>query len=378
MTFFRFPPPRIGCGWFLSLILVLAAGASPALAQDDPARDALIVETLLRLESFDLEAKPKTKAAVLRYLAANPGSEPFFKLIERFQIKDAADQLLELAVAKSTETEGVKAAELLLNLRPEAVDAALAGDDAPRAAALVAALGSVGGNAVFDKLAPLVAQEDRPLAIRSAAVQAIGKSKPGIAHLLTTVKEGKLPADLQFATANVLLAAPDPAVQTEARKYLKLPETAGATPLPPLPELLKMTGNAEHGQKLFSEKATCSKCHVVRGQGKEVGPNLSEIGKKLSKEALLVAILDPSAGVSHNYETYVAVTADGKVVSGILVSRTDEQVVLRDAEAIEHTLKTEDLEELTRLPTSLMPSDLQKLMSPQELIDVVEYLMTLK
>jgi putative heme-binding domain-containing protein len=353
----------------------------PLAAQEevDPARDALIVETLLRLDNFDLEAKPKTKAVVLRYLAANRGSEPFFALIERFSIQDAAGDLLELAVAQPGETNGVKAAELLLKLNGSAaIDETLSGEDTTRAAALVTALGNVGGQAVSERLTPLVTSEDRPLAVRAAAAQAIGKSKPGVEYLLALAKDKKLPADLNFTVANVLFASPDPNVRTAAAKYLELPATAGAKPLPPLPELLKMPGDAEHGKKLFATTATCNKCHVVNGEGKEVGPNLSEIGSKLSKEAFLVSILDPGAGISHNYETYLAVTADGKVVSGLLVSKTDAEVVLKDATAIVHTLPAADIDEFVKLPTSLMPADLQKLLSAQELVDVVEYLMTLK
>lgn len=356
--------------------LVLTA---PLNAQDaDPAREQLIVETLLRLENFDLEAKPKTKAAVLRYLKANAGTDAFFQLIERFAIKDAADDLLELAVAKPGETAGVQAAGLLLKLAEARVDETIGGEDTAKAAALVQALGSVGGKPVIDRIAPLINDTSKPLALRSAAAQALGKSKPGIELLLMAAKDKSLPEDLNFTVANVLFASPDPAVQEEAKKHLKLPASANEKPLPPLPELMKMAGNAEHGKKLFASTATCNKCHVVKGEGKEVGPNLSEIGSKLSKDAFLVAILDPSAGISHNYETFVATTDDGKVISGLLVSKTDDEVVLRDANAIQHTLKMESVEELRKLPISLMPADLQKTMSAQDLVDVVEYLMTLK
>jgi putative heme-binding domain-containing protein len=356
--------------------------ATPAIAQEseaDPARDALIVETLLRLDSFDLEAKPKTKAAVLRFLAMNRGSERFFQLIEKFKIKDAAGDLLELAIAQPSETVGVEAAELLLKLdAQQAMDETLTGEDHARAAALVTALGNVGGQAVNDHLMPLVTAEKQPLAVRAAAAQAIGKTKSGADYLLSLAKEKQLPADLNFTAANILFASPDPAVRESAARYLELPVTAGATPLPPLPELIKMPGDAARGKQLFMTAATCNKCHVVNGEGKDVGPNLSEIGSKLAKDACLISILDPSAGISHNFETYLAVTADGKVISGLLVSKTDSEVVLKDANAIVHTLAVSDLDEFAKLPTSLMPADLQKTMSAQDLVDVVEYLLTLK
>ena len=67
--------------------LCIVTAIASAWAQDaNPEKDALVVETLLRLETFDLDSKPKTKAAVLRHLKAHPGSESFFQLIERFGI----------------------------------------------------------------------------------------------------------------------------------------------------------------------------------------------------------------------------------------------------------------------------------------------------
>ncbi len=363
-----------------AMAICLICSGHGALGQDvDPVKDALIVETVLRLDTFDLEAKPKTKAAVLRFLKANPGSAQFFQLLDRFQISGAGELLLDLAVTQSGTTAGVKATELLLKQDEAGLLAqTIAGDDTPRAAALIGALGNVGGKQALETLMPLVTDAGKPLAVRSAAATAVGKSKSGEAYLLSLAKDKKLPADLNFTVANVLLASPMPEVRAEAAQYLQLPASANAKPLPPLTELLKMQGDSAHGKQLFSAVATCNKCHVVDGQGKEVGPNLSEIGTKLGQDALLIAILDPSAGISHNYETFVAVTDDGKVISGLLVSKTDDEVVLKDAEAISHTLKMSDLEELKKLPTSLMPADLQKLLSAQDLVDVVAYLMTLK
>ncbi len=62
----------------------------------------------------------------------------------------------------------------------------------------------------------------------------------------------------------------------------------------------------------------------------------------------------------------------------MLVSKTDSELILKDTSAIVHTLKVEELEEMKSLSTSLMPDDLQKLLSAQDLVDVVEYLTTLK
>jgi putative heme-binding domain-containing protein len=139
-----------------------------------------------------------------------------------------------------------------------------------------------------------------------------------------------------------------------------------------------MQGDAERGRLVFQKTGECAKCHVVNGEGKEVGPNLSEIGGKLSKPALFESILYPSAGIAHSYETWSAVTADGNVLTGLLVSQTADAVTLKKEDSLTVTLKPSEIDELVKQKISLMPADLQKTMTTQELVDVVEYLTTLR
>jgi putative heme-binding domain-containing protein len=161
-------------------------------------------------------------------------------------------------------------------------------------------------------------------------------------------------------------------------KLFPLPPTKNNQPLPPIPELAKLSGNAQKGRVLFNTEATCAKCHIVNGFGKEVGPNLSEIGAKLGKHALHESILFPSAGISHNYETWAATLVNGTVVTGILVSQTADEVTLKNNEALVRTFKKSEIDEMTKQTISLMPADVQKLLTQQDLVDVVEYLTTLK
>ena len=93
---------------------------------------------------------------------------------------------------------------------------------------------------------------------------------------------------------------------------------------------------------------------------------------------MFVAILDPNAGISHNYETYLVATDEGNVFTGIKVSETDETITIKTAEAIERTLAKEELEEIVKQKVSLMPADLQKNLTVDDLVNVVAYLLTLK
>ena len=113
-------------------------------------------------------------------------------------------------------------------------------------------------------------------------------------------------------------------------------------------------------------------------EGKSVGPNLSGIGAKLSRPALYESILAPSAAISHNYETWVAQLADGRSVSGLLISRTPEEVVIRGPDGIDVKAVAKDVEELVKQPVSLMPADLAATLSADELVDLIAWLETLK
>jgi putative heme-binding domain-containing protein len=284
-----------------------------------------------------------------------------------------------LAIHQPDSTVGVGAAEILLDYKEDKrINVVIHGKDEGLATNAVAVLGRVGSARALELIKPLVTDNQNSRVIRTAAARAVGRNLIGQRFLLDRVAAGELSQDLNFAVANALFSSTDKEIRLQASKYLKLPAAAEGVPLPPVAELVKRVGNASRGQQLFKTTATCIKCHKVRGEGKEVGPDLSEIGSKLSKEAMFVSILDPSAGISHNYESYTAILESGNVVTGIIVSRTDELVTLRNAEAIDKTYQMSEVEELIKSTVSVMPADLQKTMSARDLVDVVEFITTLK
>jgi putative heme-binding domain-containing protein len=367
---------------FALFVAILPAGLLGDLRADDAAqraKDAIVVRALLRLPGVDLNARPEAKAALLRHLQTIRGSEQYLDIVEKVKLRESADELLRLVIEQADSTLGVKAAGLLLKLNErERLAKAIGDPDPAKGAKVVAAVGLLADAKTNDMLAPLVTAAEKPLAIRSAAVTALGRNSPGQKWLLAIVQQGKLPMDLSFAAANALLSSADEAIRTEAAKHLSLPAAAGGEPLPPTAELVRRTGDATRGKELYATTATCAKCHKVRGEGKEVGPDLSEIGSKLSKEALYLSILDPSAGISFNYETWLLRTQDGTILTGILVNQTDDSVELKTAEAIVHKLPKADIDELKKSTLSLMPADVQKQLQAQDLVDLVEYLTTLK
>jgi putative heme-binding domain-containing protein len=192
-------------------------------------------------------------------------------------------------------------------------------------------------------------------------------------------RQDKLPENLKFIAASELNAARWPEIKSEASKILPLPAGQNSEPLPPLGELVKMKGDAAKGADIFRRETTgCIKCHQVRGEGREVGPALSEIGTKLPKEALIEAILDPSAGISFGFEAWQLQLKSGDDIYGIKASETPEEIAIKDANSIITRYKKSELASAQQSKTSIMPSGLQQTMTTQEFVDLVEYLASLK
>ncbi len=344
------------------------------------AKDERILQTVLRLPGFDLNAKPEAKAAVLRHLSRLEGEEKYFELVAKLNLaEDVAPALLAQAIAQPESNAGVNCAALLLkNNLIAGLQKGIAGED-EAAVPLLTALGLTGLPQALELVESVITENERSIAVRSAAVRGVGKLPGGEKRLLAIVEAENLATDLKFAAANVLLNSANAEIKTAAAKHLTLPATGDGKPLPTIPELVQRTGDAAAGRTLFfAEKSQCAKCHTVNGEGKDVGPNLSEIGTKLSKEALYLSILDPSAGVSFNYETSQIVTTEGVVVSGIVTSETAEAITIKTADAITRAIPKEEIEEIVKLKISLMPADLQRTLTAQELVDLVEFLTTLK
>ena len=145
-------------------------------------------------------------------------------------------------------------------------------------------------------------------------------------------------------------------------------------------EILSLEADTERGRQIFfNDSATsCKKCHRVGETGETLGPDLTEIGKKYPRDQILQQILEPSKSMDPKYIPYLLETTQGRVFSGLLESKDDTEVVLKDAGNKVHRFATSDVETLVRQQKSLMPDLLLRDMTAQQVADLLAYLATLK
>ena len=93
-------------------------------------------------------------------------------------------------------------------------------------------------------------------------------------------------------------------------------------------------GDAGRGRALFADlkRLACARCHRVRGQGGDLGPDLSDVGGKFDRPLLIESLLDPSRQIVVGYRTTTIATTNGQVFTGLARDESPAGLVLVDAD----------------------------------------------
>jgi putative heme-binding domain-containing protein len=144
--------------------------------------------------------------------------------------------------------------------------------------------------------------------------------------------------------------------------------------------VLAIKGDAGRGRRFFRQEggAQCQTCHRAEGVGRDFGPDLSRVGQKYTRAQILENILQPSKSIDPKYIAYMIETRDEAAHTGFLVSKSANEVVLKEANANEIRLSTANIQHMEALRLSLMPEGLLQGMSAQEAADLIEYLHSLR
>jgi putative heme-binding domain-containing protein len=145
----------------------------------------------------------------------------------------------------------------------------------------------------------------------------------------------------------------------------------GLQPRQPVP------GSPERGAAIYDAR-NCAVCHIVRGRGVALGPDLTTIGALRGPASLRESVITPETARSQGYLVVRALSRSGPETRGIRVAEDVFWVHIRDAAGTLHSLEKKDLTSLEReLGATLMPS-YKSLLSASELDDLVAYLTTLR
>jgi putative membrane-bound dehydrogenase-like protein len=230
-------------------------------------------------------------------------------------------------------------------------------------------------------LCKMAGSHEAGLPEREAAILGLLATHSGTGWLLEASQRKELPAELQPEVARRLRSSPFGDWRGQALAAFPAPRL-NVQKLPAIAILVQRRGDAQRGKEVLAASARndlqCLKCHTIAGTGGNVGPDLSVIGKKASRENLYESILFPSKAIADQYINWQIATRNGVVLNGLIVEETADHVTLRDANARDTRIDKKDIEQRSKSPNSLMPSDLLAYMTEDDLVDIVEYLFSLK
>lgn len=317
-----------------------------------------------RLERAPDEAV-RERALALAVAFGDTGVFPHLRatLADRGASAARRERALE-ALARGRDAESVPILLALLEepaLRQRAVRALASFDDARVPSALLARYGELDAQGRAEALGVLA---QRPRWAR---------------ELLGALEAGRVPrGDVDALVLRALRGLEDDALAEGVRRLFGVERESGSEVRARIaewqarltPEVLAQA-DPLRGRAVF--RRTCEQCHVLFGSGNEVGPDITGANRG-DLEYLLLNLLDPNALIPVEYQETIVLTHEERVLSGILVSETETELVLRSTRGNEVVAKDEI--ELRRASgVSMMPEGQLDVLAAEEARDLVAYLM---
>jgi quinoprotein glucose dehydrogenase len=355
-----------------------------------PSQRDLIVGLYRPLESRNAEQAVNALKTEIAYIIQSAPPEVRTAAIaaaEQLRIKEAAPALLEIVGDAKHEAKtriaALKALAATGDVRLEqAVQIAVADkNDQVRSEGnkLKAQLNPAGAGAVLAE----ILEKSASVAERQGALSALGatqdaKADEVLAGWLEKLIAGQAPAELQLDILEAASKRNGASVKAALEKYNAQVAALKDDPFAGFRETLN-GGDAAAGKKVFFEKieASCMRCHKIGEQGGDAGPALSDVGAKKDRAFMLESILYPNKQIAQGFESLIVKQKSGKTVVGILKKETEKELELNvPPEGIVKIAK-DDVASSKR-GQSLMPEELGKILSKQDIRNLVEFLASQK
>jgi putative heme-binding domain-containing protein len=355
------------------------AGGGPSTAGAQPSRDAAAARAAVQ-RLLDAAAKPGGAPASAEMKVA------LAEAAGRLEVKAAAPVLL--AQLRSDPSQPVRLASLRalqaleVGNMNELMQVALADKDpAVRRAALGILPGlAMSSAAKVQHLSSLIQSGSLPE--KQGALEVLGtlktaESRKLIGAYLDDLAAGKMAPELQVDLLDAVQT--DGSAPLQRRLEAMQKARKASTLVEAFRGALLQGGDPKRGQQVLQQNpaAECTRCHSIFGRGADVGPNLNDIGSRLTREQLLESLIEPNARIAPGFGTVAVTLKNGQRVDGTLREETPTHLVLvAGTPPVEQRIAKTEIAERTN-PVSAMPP-FGLILKPGEIRDLVEFLSYLK
>ncbi len=285
------------------------------------------------------------------------------------------ERLKGVIAAKEAKTDGARDELLKLIKTPVAADVSpRANGSAPTDVGGYATLKSEAVRSLmaygYDQAYPVVeAWPQLPPMARIAAAETLARgTKTGRALLAGLEKKTVSPSDISATARRAFATSEDKTIADTADRLLGKYRASGADKLKLIAEkravVLAGPADLKHGHEVA--KKTCYVCHKMYGEGADVGPDLTGVGRS-TLDALLHNVIDPNEVIGNGFEATEVTLKDDSSVSGRVVEETGTRIKLVATGPTEHTIAKSDIKVMNgklavrKTEVSLMPEGLEQI-----------------
>ncbi|MCK0189515.1 PVC-type heme-binding CxxCH protein [Arenibacter sp. F20364] len=344
------------------------------LSWNHPLKNKIQAYAIGQMDVKFVNSSPKHIKMVKEVLPKIEGTPEWIMAIKNLDLKNQNEALFRVVVNGKDTDIGKEAANILLNNEGASlIDKFLHSQEQESSKiAVMEKLNGISNPTAIALLKKNITNKELSHAVTRKMIETLGNTGSGQQELYQLLEDGKLAEEYKTSAVLKLMTSWNDEIRTNAPKFLST-EGDGALDIA---KLVERSGNATDGKKIYT--TYCSSCHLAAGSGIDFGPELSDIGNKLSKQFLYSNIIYPSAGINFGFEGYSLKMKDGKTYTGYILSRTEDEITIKMMGGTQKTLELQDITEQQALEQSLMTPGLANIMPEADLVDLVAYLETLK
>ena len=311
-------------------------------------------------------------------LADKVTAEAAANTIARLDLREQSPSLARLVSDQEMPTKArVAALNALVDLKADELQAALASIDAEAPVPLRKRAVALLSHTSPEKAVPVLGSllSNASTGEKQAACEALGNLQhEASTNLLRTWMQRLRDGEVNNAVSLDLLEAADKhkALKPLVTAHEQSSKEAGA--LGPY-EVCLDGGNANAGRKVFHdfEATRCTRCHKINNNGGNAGPALNGVGKRLTPEQLLAALITPSASIAEGFSTTTVVMTDDSAIAGVITKDQDGEITIVDINGKEARIPLSKIRSRSANKESAMPA-MGGPLSKRQLRDLIAFL----
>jgi putative heme-binding domain-containing protein len=216
----------------------------------------------------------------------------------------------------------------------------------------------------------------RDVDLQELAARESGSTSAAL-RLAHAASHPSVPLERREKLARAVLKTTNPLVRELFERFVPADErTPVSQAIAPKQEVLSLKGDPQRGAALLADTArlSCLQCHQYQALGRTFGPPFKKAVANKSRGEILDNIIEPSRQIAPEYVLYTADLGDDDPISGMIVTRDDQEIVLKDAALAEHRIPAAKIKSLKAQQLSAMPEGLLAGLSAQQVADLLEAL----